>query len=122
MLWFEEYAGDVAPMKVLNGHLFAVFGLYDVWRHTGSSEAELLALEGARTVAHYSEDFRRPPGPSVYGLRVDSPIARSPKYHSIHIRQLLYLEQMTGEAEFGRIALTFANDTGEDVPALPIDL
>ncbi|MDO9590482.1 MAG: D-glucuronyl C5-epimerase family protein, partial [Microcella sp.] len=23
MLWFEEYAGDVEPMRVLNGHLFA---------------------------------------------------------------------------------------------------
>lgn len=122
MLWFEEYAGDVAPMRVLNGHLFAVFGLYDAWRHTASTEAESLLLEGARTVAHYAERFRRAPGPTVYGLRIDTPIARSPKYHSIHIGQLLYLEQMTGDAEFGRIARDFASDTGEELPTLPTEL
>ena len=41
-LWFEEYAGDTKPLLVLNGHMFAIFGVWDYYQLTQSAKAKRL--------------------------------------------------------------------------------
>lgn len=110
-LWFEEYAGDVPPMKVLNGHIFAMFGLYDFWRISDSKEASELFDRGAETVDQYVPLLRVEGEPSWYGMRIqDNPIAQSETYHRIHIGQLRMLARMTGEDTFSEYANLLEKD------------
>ena len=123
MLWFEEYAGDVEPMRVLNGHLFAMFGLYDWWALTGSAEAERLFARGAETVLHYANRLRVVGEASWYGMRVQhTRVAQSPKYHRIHISQLQHVAAMTGDDRFLQVADAFASDIGMLLPTVPEQL
>lgn len=111
-LWLEEYAGGgVEPMRVLNGHVFAIFGLYDYWRVSRSAEVVPLLQGALATVEHYVPRLRVKGEPSWYGMRIqDNPIAQSPKYHRIHIEQLRALEEMVGAGVFAELADQLAED------------
>lgn len=100
-LWLEEYAKD-PPMRVLNGHIFGMFGLYDYHQLTGDGTAANLFEGAAATVAHYGEQFRDPGTISQYCLRV--PTIKNAKYHRIHQDQLRMLTRMTGEPYFASLA------------------
>jgi hypothetical protein len=112
VLWLEEYSGDLEPAYVLNGHLFATFGLYDYWELTGSEEAERMIDGAATAVAHYLPQFRNGPGElSWYGLAIKpDPLGLNVKYHRIHKRQLRALANMTGERLFSDYADLFTAD------------
>ncbi len=111
MVWLEEYAGDVEPMRVLNGHIFAMFGLYDYHQATGSVEALELFWAAGDTVLRYMPEWREPGEISWYGLRVQNlPIAQSPTYHGVHIGQLRALAEMTGDPRFGEWADLLESD------------
>lgn len=116
-LWFEEYAKD-PPMRVLNGHIFAMFGLYDYHRLTSHSLAAKLFRGGAATVARYGADFRDPGGISRYCLRV--PSIRNEKYHLIHQEQLRLLTAMTDDPSFARLADQLAADHVVRPPTLAL--
>lgn len=104
-VWLEEYAGDVEPMRVLNGHVFAMYGLYDYHHATGSVEALELFYAAGETVLRYMPQLRVPDDVSWYGIRIqDNPIAQSASYHAIHIRQLDTLALMTGNPEYAEWA------------------
>lgn len=96
--WFEEYAGDTRPMRVLNGHNFAIFGVYDYWVATDSRRAGELVKTAARTVLQYMPQLREPGAVSWYGVR--RPSAQSAKYHDIHVFQLRKLAAITGDRRF----------------------
>lgn len=49
-IWYEEYPSLVEPPHVLNGFIFALFGLYDFYKITGSEEAHALFNEGIGTL------------------------------------------------------------------------
>ena len=105
-LWLEEYAKD-PPMRVLNGHNFALFGVWDYARATGSVPATSLYDAAATTVAHYIGSYRRPGQPSRYSLRLGVP---NQKYHRIHTAQLLMLARLTGDTSFSTWSAGFAAD------------
>lgn len=110
-LWFEEYAGDVEPMRVLNGHIFALYGLYDYWALTGDNRAARLFDGGAETVLEYVPQLRVPGEPSWYGMRIqDNPVAQSEGYHRIHIGQLSMLALMTGDDRFEDLSEQLSDD------------
>lgn len=111
LLWFEEYAGDVIPMRVLNGHLFTLFGLYDYWLLTGDARV-IPWLDGAATTVEYAlPRLRRRGEPSFYGLRVqDVPVAQSIKYHRVHVRQLRLLATVFGDERFRSYADALESD------------
>lgn len=110
-LWLEEYAGDVAPMRVLNGHIFAMFGVYEYWQATGSKPAARLFDAAATTVVHHVPLLRNPGQASWYGMRVqDNPIAMSESYHRIHIVQLRALADITLDPVFDVLADTLESD------------
>jgi hypothetical protein len=112
VLWLEEYSGDLEPAFVLNGHLFAIFGLYDYWELTGSEEAASMIDGAATAVAHYLPEFRNGPGElSWYGLSIKpDPLGLNVKYHRIHKRQLRVLTEMTGGQIFSDYADLFTAD------------
>jgi hypothetical protein len=105
-LWFEEYPKN-PPTQVLNGHLYALFGVYQYAVATGSAAAVDIFDGGATTVRHQLHLFRVPGGVSYYSLRVH---AQYRSYHCVHISQLKLLARLTGDPWFSREARRFAAD------------
>ncbi len=99
-LWFEEYAKD-PPDRTYNGHVFAIYGLWDYYRMTQNPDALLLMQGGMSTVSHYFPSIRAASWVSRYCLAHG---VQSGTYHEIHIGQALQLYGMTGAWEFGRQA------------------
>ena len=44
--WFEEYPNPSAPSHVMNGHIWALFGIWDMYRVTHDADALRLFKEG----------------------------------------------------------------------------
>ncbi|TFV96809.1 cell wall-binding repeat-containing protein [Leifsonia flava] len=103
-LYFEEYAGDQPPLLVLNGQIFAMFGLYDYWRHTGNPEAARYFTGGATTVLERMMPLVRVKGGVSYycvqATYCHSPLWQNQTYHVIHSWQLDTLARLTGDADF----------------------
>lgn len=102
--YIEEYAGNEDPMFVLNGHIFATFGLYDYWRRTGDPEVARY-LDGAATsvLERMVPLVRVQGGVSYYCVLVEycqQPRWQNQKYHVIHSWQLDTLARITGEQRF----------------------
>jgi heparosan-N-sulfate-glucuronate 5-epimerase len=97
----EEYPRQ-KPWHVLNGHLFAIFGLYELWEVTGDGALRLqldrLGAEMAAHLAKYDTGWW-----SLYGLnraRGLIPNVASPHYHRVHIAQLAVMARLFGHPEF----------------------
>lgn len=106
--WIEEYPdGDQADV-VLNGHIAAIFCLWDYWRATASPAAESLIWRAAAAVKAHLHEFRRPGAPSYYGLRFHAVHAA---YHAAHIEQLRILAEITNDPWFAQQAEVFAADS-----------
>src|SRR5215467_7126944 len=102
-LWFEEYIVS-PPTHILNGFLWALWGVYDYWLATRDSSAHELFSRGVQTLLHgldrYDLGFW-----SLYeqsGTRL--PMVASSFYHRLHIVQLRVIERLTGESKFAEVA------------------
>lgn len=109
-LWFEEYPYGDHGMGVLNGHLFAVWGVYDYWRVTDSNLANELATAALMTTKRYFQDYRNPGWSSHYDLS-DFLLIRN--YHTTHINQFESTYSITDDAFF----LSAADILERDFPA-----
>ncbi|MCD2444059.1 cell wall-binding repeat-containing protein [Agromyces sp. SYSU K20354] len=116
-LYFEEYAGNQPPLLVLNGQIFALFGLYDYWRYTGNAEVARYFDGGATAVVDRMMPLVRVPGgTSYYCVQAEycqSPLWQNAAYHGIHSWQLDTLARITGDTRF----TTWAADLRADRPA-----
>lgn len=121
-MWFEEYAGNTDPLLVINGHNFALFGLYDWVVLTGDDRAERMFDAGATTVLDVFDTFRVPGGISRYCVQAERCLDEdgwfSAKYHMIHIQQLQMLADITGDERFDRDAELLAQDFFD--PSIPL--
>lgn len=102
-LILEEYPTN-PPSMVLNGYLYAVFGIFDYWKETGDTNAGNLFRECIASIGDLVEDYdtglwSRYDSPS-YGYSGWAPV----RYHMLHIRQLNILYELTNNAEFKHIA------------------
>jgi hypothetical protein len=102
-LWFEEYIVS-PPTHILNGFIWAAWGVYDYFLATPSPAAKELFSRAVTTLLHnldgYDLGFW-----SLYeqsGTRL--PMVASPFYHQLHIVQLRVLHRLTGEATFAQVA------------------
>jgi len=102
-LWFEEYIVR-PPTHILNGFIWAGWGVYDYFLATKDSAAQELFARAVQTMLHnldrYDLGFW-----SLYeqsGTRL--PMVASPFYHQLHIAQLRIMYRLTGEAAFTRMA------------------
>jgi hypothetical protein len=105
---FYEEIPCVPPHHILNGHIFALFGLHDYYRATGSERALAFFEAGVGAVRNRLPDYDTgfwsryslDPHPNWRNhWNVASPI-----YQSIHIDQLRFLECITGDQLFGQWA------------------
>jgi hypothetical protein len=102
-LWFEEYIVS-PPTHILNGFIWAAWGVHDYFVATGDPTAQGLFEQASgtlqRNLPRYDLGFW-----SLYELSgTRLPMVASSFYHQLHIVQLRALERLTGEAEFGRVA------------------
>ena len=102
-LWFEEYIVS-KPTHILNGFIWAAWGVYDYFLATGSREAVNLFVSAVDTLRknldRYDLGFW-----SLYeqsGTRL--PMIASPFYHRLHITQLRVMHRITAEAAFAQYA------------------
>lgn len=112
-LWLEEYAGDTKPLLVLNGHMFAIFGLWDYHQMTGSARAATL-FDGAVTLLReYLPLFRVNGEASIYCLRhpfCHRELWQNEKYHGIVVTQMRIIADMADAPWFRKEARRFAAD------------
>ncbi len=110
-LWLEEYPW-VPFDHTFNGHNFAIWGLYDYWRLTGSTDARELTLGAMTTSGRVAGTVRTPGGISHYCIAqscLDRRV-RNPPYHLTHIGQFIQLYRYTRSEAFARHADTFTAD------------
>ena len=99
--WYEEYP-VVPSLYVLNGFMYSLFGLYDLYNTAGPSEgktAKALFKEGVKTLEIALPLFDNGQG-SFYDLRHVSVPGISPnrarwQYHRLHLEQLSALFGIT---------------------------
>jgi heparosan-N-sulfate-glucuronate 5-epimerase len=102
-LWFEEYIVS-PPTHILNGFIWAAWGVYDYFLATQSSAARDLFAQAVLTLRanldHYDLAFW-----SLYersGTLL--PMVASPFYHRLHVVQLRVMHRLTGDEIFARVA------------------
>jgi hypothetical protein len=106
-LWIEEYPAP-GELHVLNGFMFAMFGLYDYYAWRGDAQAQKLFLQSLHTLRLNVERFREPGGLSAYCLERR---VHSNYYHGVHIGQLHAITRMTADPYFASVADLFAVDS-----------
>jgi heparosan-N-sulfate-glucuronate 5-epimerase len=102
-LWFEEYIVS-PPTHILNGFIWAAWGVHDFFVATQEAVAEQLFAKAVQTLRanldRYDLGFW-----SLYeqsGTRM--PMVASPFYHQLHIVQLRVMHRLTGDEFFARFA------------------
>jgi heparosan-N-sulfate-glucuronate 5-epimerase len=102
-LWFEEYI-VTPPTHILNGFIWASWGIYDYFLATKDAAAHELFVRATRTLLHnldaYDLGFW-----SLYeqsGTRL--PMVASRFYHQLHIVQLRIMHSLTGESALAVVA------------------
>ncbi len=95
----------------LNGHIFALYGLYEYWYNYQTKQSEKLLIEGIRWVKNNLHKYRNVKGASFYCTnhkvlcdKLDG------KYHKVHIEQLEYLGLITNDDWFNKQADLFKQD------------
>jgi len=102
-VWLEEYIVS-PPTHILNGFMWASWGIYDYWLATGDEDARQLFAATMKTLKRnldkYDVGFW-----SLYelaGTRLK--MLASPFYHRLHIAQLGVLYKLTADDIFARYA------------------
>ncbi len=102
-LWIEEYIVR-PPSHILNGFIWAVWGVYDYARFTGAAEAQALFDACISTIETALPEYDTGRW-SLYELPAGGPpMPASRYYHELHIVQLRVLQRLTGVATFGVFA------------------
>ncbi|MBV9278162.1 MAG: hypothetical protein JOZ97_08010 [Candidatus Eremiobacteraeota bacterium] len=104
-VFFEEVAVE-PPAHILNGHIYALWGLWELQRLTQESWLSDLVRDGAQTLCRrlplYDSGYW-----SFYHLLAYQggfrPVATL-KYHAFHVAQLRVLAAMCGEQRFEAVA------------------
>jgi len=102
-VWFEE-AIVSPPTHILNGFMWALWGVYDYFLHTGDQEAGRLFEQAVRTLRDNLSDFDIGFW-SLYeqsGTRMK--MLASPFYHNLHIVQLQVMHKLTNDPLFKHFA------------------
>jgi len=102
-LWFEEYIVS-PPTHILNGFIWAAWGVYDYFLATESRVARDLFAEAVRTLRANLDRYDL----GFWSLYEQSgtllPMVASPFYHRLHAVQLRVMHRLTGEEIFASYA------------------
>ena len=102
-LWLEEYLVS-PPTHILNGFIWALWGVYDYYLATFDLRAHELFYRCAQTLVRNLDRYDLGYW-SLYELSgARLPMVASPFYHRLHIVQLRILSHLTGVSRFLRVA------------------
>lgn len=104
-LWFEEY-GTERPSRVLNGTIYGLEGVYNVYRDLNSQLALKIFESGVETIKNHLEDYDAK-YTSRYSLADWKDEVSLEHYHEGHVVQLLWLYEITGDEIFKKYAKIF---------------
>ena len=105
----QEYPTD-PPAHVLNGWLFALWGLYDLAHHPGADSATAARAAGAFAAGADAlgariDRYRTPAGWSLYDLYPHPlPNVASPFYHRLHVTQLRRQHELVPDTRLETVA------------------
>lgn len=113
-LWIEEYLVD-PPTHILNGFMWALWGVFDFQLATANADAKFIFDRGVRTLLRnlprYDTGYW-----SLYeqsGTRLK--MLASPFYHQLHSVQLRVMSKLTGDQSFAEVAERWAGYAQEPV-------
>lgn len=102
-LWFEEYIVS-PPTHILNGFIWALWGIHDYYLVTKDVSAQQLFSRAVQTLLHNLDRYDL----GFWSLYEQSgtclPMVASSFYHQLHIVQLRVMHRLTGEDVFTRVA------------------
>lgn len=98
-VWIEEYVVD-PPSHILNGFLWALWGVKDYALATGSAEGEALFEACAATAERALPSYDTGSWSTYEASNTWIPMVTSSFYHRLHIVQLEITAAMTGRAAF----------------------
>ena len=102
-VWFEEYLVS-PPTHILNGFIWAAWGVYDYFLATRSSAAQQVFESAVHTLRSNLNRYDL----GFWSLYEQSgtllPMIASPFYHRLHIVQLCVMHRLTGEVIFAEYA------------------
>lgn len=110
--WIEEYIVH-PPTHILNGFIWAAWGVYDLWLVTKEDAVRAFFDRCAETIARnlprYDTGYW-----SLYELSSTRlPMIASAFYHRLHIVQLEVMHQLTGESVFEQYASRWRDHTND---------
>ncbi|MDZ4722588.1 MAG: D-glucuronyl C5-epimerase family protein [candidate division Zixibacteria bacterium] len=100
--WYEEYPSAV-PYQVLNGFIFALWGLYDLVRIEENALARELYEAGLQALRKKLPEFDTGYW-SLYHISFEMTNPASVPYHRLHIAQVHAMYRITGDEIFERYA------------------
>jgi heparosan-N-sulfate-glucuronate 5-epimerase len=102
-LWIEEYLVH-PPTHILNGFMWALWGVFDFWLARADTSAQHIFERGVETLLRNLDRFDTGYW-SLYeqsGTRLK--MLASPFYHRLHIVQLRVMSKLTGDERFATVA------------------
>ena len=94
-VWIEEYLVD-PPSHILNGFIWALWGVYDYAQWSRRSEAAALWATCLRTLETRLDDFDTGWWSLYEAPTTGQPMLASLYYHRLHVVQLRVLHELTG--------------------------
>jgi hypothetical protein len=106
--WYEEDTSR--PLRhILNGMVFAVWGLYDLWKSTGDEAVHRAFETGINSIERALPSFDAGFWSLYYLADKGRNYLASMKYHNTHIVQLRALETQTGNSVLGEYSRRFSS-------------
>jgi len=102
-IWFEEYI-VAPPTHILNGFIWAAWGVYDFFLATKEKAAQELFDRAVKTLRKNLERYDLGFW-SLYELSgTRLPMVASPFYHELHVAQLRLMHRLTSDEVFSQYA------------------
>jgi hypothetical protein len=107
-LWLSEYPEPGTTLRVLNGFVIGLWGVYEYWLTTGDEEARQVVEALVTTIERHVSGWRNPGGVSYYDLSSGDPAPEH--YHRLHVFQLRQLGKYFGESRFAVASNNYLRD------------
>lgn len=102
-LWIEEYLVR-PPTHILNGFIWALWGVFDYWLVSGDSTARHIFDRSVTTLLRNLDRYDTGYWSLYEQSGAQLKMLASPFYHRLHIVQLRVMGKLTGEAKFEEVA------------------